>query len=73
MCDVNLKLLLRHELWKFIKSELYVERTFGQLISVSGGIFVGVFGPVKTHLKLLSIHIDGKLAGSTHAYFTYCE
>jgi hypothetical protein len=73
MCDVTRKRLLRDELWKFIKSEIYAESTFVQLMNASGGIFVGVFGPGKTHLRLLSSHIDGKLAGSTHASFINCE
>jgi hypothetical protein len=73
MCDVTRKRLLRDELWKFIKRELYAESTFGVLMCASGGIFVWVFDPLKTHLRLLSSHTDGKLAGSTHASFLNCE
>jgi len=43
------------------------------LMSASGGIFIGVFGPVKTHLMLMSSHTDGKLAVSTHASFLHCN
>jgi hypothetical protein len=73
MYDVTRKRLLRDELWKFIEWELHAESTFDMLMNVSGGIFVGVFGPVKTHLMLMSSHTDGKLAGSTHASILNCN
>lgn len=73
MYDVTRKRLLRDELWKFIEWEIHDKSTFDMLKSASGGIFFGVFGPVKTHLMLMISHTDGKLAGSTHALFLNCE